>query len=340
MKSMTAIRVVTMAFLVGSAPAFAHGPMETVEIGSTADGSGALATFFHFHERVARLSYSTTVGPNSIYTGALPAFESLPADDAPDLYVLDPGTQVSVEITAIDEGASVTINSTLLDEVGESVLLGTEPIAHNHPAWTLSLELPAGSFGEATISFKLTSPSYAESENYTVKFTNGVLSAPEYATGDYDKPGVACRKTVGKAGQKFFDKKLSLLRKCADALQVKEAKEALTTPPSDLADADAKAEAACVGESGADADKTMLGKIEAARAKAFAAIQDECAIAAGMSDNDISQHLGLLGCRAEELLGSMYGNAKAAMSEYVTQVSQGGGDLDDSFPCLKTTIAE
>lgn len=153
MKSMTAIRLLMMAFLLGSAPALAHGPVETIEIGSTADGGGALVTFFHFHDRVARLSYSTTVGPNSIYTGALPAFESLPADDAPDLYVLDPGTQVNVEITAIEEGASVTINSTLLDEVGESVLLGTQPIGHNHPAWTLSLELPAGSFGEASVSF-------------------------------------------------------------------------------------------------------------------------------------------------------------------------------------------
>lgn len=339
-----AIATMVAASLAGAgAPAFAHDATLTAEIGSTADGGGALVSSLNFNEQVARLSYSTTVGPNSIYTGELPAFESLSADAAPNLYVLDPGTQVSVQITAIDAGASVTINSTTLDSPGDSVVLGSEPIGHNHPAWLLSLALPHGSFGEATITFKLTTTSglYTESQAYRLQLNNGVLPPPSYDTAAYDKGGVACRQAVGKAAQKFFDKKVSLLRKCLDKVEVKEAKESLTIPPADVAAADAAAEAICVGEAGTPSEKTMLGKIDAARAKALEAIQGKCGSASPLlSDDDVTQHLGLISCRAEELIGAIYGNAKGAISEYSAQASQGGASLDTYLPCLKHALAE
>lgn len=342
MKRFTFGMALGAALALGAPAAWGHGSVETIEIGSTADGGGALVTFFHFHERVARLSYSATVGPNSIYTGGLPGMQSLAHDDGPDIYVLDPGTDVSVEITAIDEGISVTINGNTLAAVGDATLLGNEPIGHNHPAWALSFARPAGSFGEGRVSFKLTttSGSYSESEAYTLTLTNGALGATAYATGAYDKAGVACRQTVAKAGQTFLAKKLSLMRACADKLQALAAKNALTTPPADLAKVQAAAEKACVGASGEAAGKTMLGKIEVARSKAFGAIQKKCAVAAGLSDNDIHQHLGMIACRTDELVGAMYGNARTGMSGFFAQASQGGLRLHQYFPCLKLILAE
>lgn len=317
----------------------AHGPVETIEIGSTDDGGGALATFFHFDVREARLAYASTLLTTSIYTGELPAFESLPADDAPEIYVLDSGTPVSVEITNIVGSVQVVINSTTLDSVGDSVLLGSEPIGHTHPAWTLLLEAPAGTFGEGSISFKLTTtaPAYSDSDIYTIRLTNGPLPPPDFDTAEYDKAAVDCRKAAGKATQKFLDKKLSLARKCLDQLQVLGAKEALTVPPADLADSEAKAEAICVGEPGTEASKTMLGKIDAALAKAKDTITSKCTT---LSSEDIDQNLGSVSCQADQLLAGTYPDAKSHMAEFNSQASQGGAALDTYFPCLHLILAE
>lgn len=328
-----------LAALYVASPASAHGPAETAQIGSTADGGGQLATFFHFDHREARLAYSTTLLTTSVYTGELPAFESLPADDAPEIYVLDPGTDVTVEVTDIQGSVKTVINSTTLDSVGDSVLLGTEPIAHTHPDWTLVLEAPAGEFGEGSISFKLTttSLSYTDSEIYTIKLTNGPLPPPDFDTAAYDKANVDCRKATGKAAQKFLDKKLSMTRKCLDALQVLGAKEALTTPPADLADAEAAAEGVCVGETGTEAAKTLIGKIDAAKTKASESITSKCPM---LSAEDISQNLGFVACRADQLLAATYPDGSVHMSEFTVQASQGGASLDTFFPCLHQILAE
>lgn len=318
-----------------------HGPVETIVVGSTADGGGALATLFHFDGRDARLSYSTTIGPYSIYTGQLPAFESLDADDPPEIYVLDAGTPVSIEITDIQGPVHVVVNSTTLDDVGDSALIGTEPIGHTHPDWRLVLEAPAGTFGEGSISFRLTttSASYTSSPIYTVKLTNGPLPPPDYDSAEYDQDDVKCRKTVSKAAQKFLAKKLTLARKCLDKIQVLEAHEALAVPPplARMNRIEEAAEAACVGKPGQDPAKTMLGKIDAARAEAAAAVTSKCA---SLSSEDIDQNLGFVACQADRLLAASYPDAKSTMHEFTAPLLLGGLPLDRYFPCLHLMLAE
>ncbi len=329
--------------------AAAHGP--TLMIGSTAAGSGALAIEFEFTS-VARTGFSTPVGPDSLYTGASPSLAQLTVDTAP-LFALAASTQVSLEVTRVDEGkTAVKIGPTVLDAVGESAVIGTTPFTEQHPEWQLLLNLPEGEFGEGDISFKLTttSGSYTSSDEYTLHLSNGVLGAVDYDVNAYDSTSVKCQQTVGIQTRTFVQKKLAILRACLDKAEVARAKESLLVAPADLAAKQAAAEKACADATGSGPDSgTMLGKIDKARQVAFSAIQKKCgtpnppsipASASGdFSDDDMQQHLGLAGCRAEELAGAEYGGGREAIEGYAVRASQGGDLLGDHLSCLKPTAA-
>ena len=335
---------------------WAHGGSSMV-ISSTGDGTGALKIEYDF-SAVSRLGFTAPGPTSSFYTGIEPAFDLL-ADDEPlePSYVLDAGTQVTVTITGIDEGkAAIKIGSTVLAAVDDSVVLGTTPFDHTHPELQLTLALAEGEFGEGSISFKLKDtsavPKYSDSEIYTLKLSNGPLFPIDYDTATYDSHSVTCQQTVAAQVRTFVSKKLGYLKACLDKVAVYEAKHVLTTAPATLTAAQKAAEKACVDAAtptGPDS-KTMLGKIAAAKAAAFTAIQKKCGTpnppsvpntASGdLSDDDINQLIGLAGCRAEGLTAAIYGGAKQSLSTYTPRPSQSADTLDLSFPCLVRTAAD
>jgi len=322
----------------------AHGDA-VITLASTASGGGALAADYEF-ESVSRVSFSASFGPVSLYTGIFPAFEPLAADAAP-FYALATGTQVSIQITAVDDGVtSMKIDTTVLSHVGDTAVLGTMPFPHTHPQYQLQLNLPEGEFGEGRISFKLLASgptTYADSPVYTIKISNGPLAPPDYDTASYDKANVKCYSKVGKAVAKFVKAEQVLLGKCLDKVQAYEAGLALTAPPSNLASLQAAAEKACAdaGGTGPDSD-TMLGRIEAARAKAQAAMQAACGASGSgaLSDDDITQQLGLVSCRVQELTAATYGLAHSELEELAVRPSQGGDTVTDHLPCLFLTASD
>lgn len=327
------------------AAAHAHGTAEMV-LGSTADGGGDLALEFEFDHAVARVSYDTTIGGISLYSEIIPAIEPLAADEA-SLFVLDNSTAVTLEVTAIDEGkVSMKIGATTVNSVGDTVAVGTMPFGHTHPTYSLQLALPEGSFGEASIAFRLhsTGPtSYGDSPIYTLRISNGVLPVPDYDTSAYDAKSVKCISTANKQARLFASKVMTYLDGCLTKVQIFAAKSALTSPPANLGALETAAEKACADAAGSSPDSpTLLGKIAAAQAKAAAAIDKDCG-AAGSGDytaDDISQFLGLASCRAQELTTAAYGVGREQIEEYAVRASQGGDTLGDHLTCLNLTATE
>jgi len=345
MKSSCLVMSVVASIFVCPLRAHAHGSFNML-ISSTASGGGALQVEYDF-STVARLGFSTSLGGFSIYTGLEPAFELLAEDEpAEPSFVVSNGTDISVEITAIDFGkTSMKVGSTVLAAVGDSALFGTVPFDHVHPELQLQLMLPEGEFGEGTISFKITTTSgaYTESEPYVLKLSNGPLPPLDYDPTAFAKDSVKCQQTVGKVVKKLIGKEFGILSKCLDKVQVFKAKSELTTPPSDLAKAQATAEQACADASGTGPDsKTVLGQLAAARAAAATAIADACSGTGSgdLSDDDISQQIGFASCHVEQLAAGAYGGAKTELAEFTARASQGGATLDTYFPCLYATASE
>lgn len=313
-------------------------------VGSTADAGGALAIEYDFSAKV-KTAFSAEIAGTSIYTATEPGFDALDMDEPLEsFFVLDDGTQVGVEITHIDAGkTAMKINAVTLDSVGDAVVLGTQGAVppgdlHHHPEFQLLLMLPAGEFGEGSISFKLTTTSlaYTESAEYTITLTNGHLAGVEYDAAAYDSASVACQKTVAKQVGKLTAATYKLLAKCLDKVQSWKAKEAAANPGA--ASAQAAAEVACADATGSGPDaKTMLGRIQTAEQKAVDGIAEKCG-ATGSGDysetNDVTAHVNLAQCRTEELISASYGFAQANLASFTARASQGGNPLDQSFPCL------
>jgi hypothetical protein len=341
LKSLTGIAIATM---LASGPLLAQPHAGDMIIGATGDGTGALAIEYDFSGKV-KTAFAAEIAGTSIYTATEPGFDALDMDEPLEsFFVLDDTTEVTVEITRIDAGkTALQLNAATLDAVGESVVLGTQGAAppgdlHHHPEFQLLLMLPAGEFGEGSISFKLTTTSvaYTESEEYTVTLTNGHLAGVAYDDTSVDNQSVNCQKTVAKEIRKLNAASYKLLSKCLDKVQSWEAKEAAAHPGATAALATAEAQCADASGSGPD-DKTMLGRIGAAKQKAVDAIVDKCGTAGSgdyLETNDIKAHVNMAQCRTEELISAGYGFAQAQLAHFTLRASQGGGPLDTAFPCL------
>lgn len=163
-----------------------------VFVGATAAGGGALALQHSFAEPII-VTESARVGDFVLYTAEDPSFEP-PEDEGDGLFFLADGTTVSVEITAVADTDTVAIKlgGVELDAVGDTVVLGTAPVLHQHPEWQLTL--PAGTTGCQPISFKLTttSSSYQASRSYTAYVSNDAHGCPDLGNpvcGDADGSG-------------------------------------------------------------------------------------------------------------------------------------------------------
>ena len=173
-----------MALIVFTSASLAqHVHDGDIIVGSTADGSGALAVEYDFDD-VIFVSPGFSFGGSTLYTSTEPGFDTLDEDEIDEgFYALDTaGVGVFVEIMALDAGASMVINGITLDAIGESAQIGITTFdpgppanvggLHNHPIWQLFL--PEGVLGQYEISFKLTEnhASYSESEVYTAVLSN------------------------------------------------------------------------------------------------------------------------------------------------------------------------
>jgi hypothetical protein len=79
----------------------------------------------------------------------------------------------------------------------------------------------------------------------------------------------------------------------------------------------------------------MLGKIAAVRTAVFDKIKEHCG-AAGSADYDddaITQHLGLVTCRVEDMMAAAYHEAH----ETLEGITQAGSPVIDALPCLVPT---
>jgi hypothetical protein len=161
-----------------------------LEIGSTEDGAGHLAAEFDFDEAIA-LFFNECFGGEGdeceggtvLYSVVNPGFVAFGGDDHEDeaetagmehedeIYPLDPGTQISIEVIAIDEGLSMRFEDQVLENPGDTYILGETPDFHGD-AETFLL-LPHDEEGnDFHLTFRLragTSP-YEISDDLTLRF--------------------------------------------------------------------------------------------------------------------------------------------------------------------------
>lgn len=160
-----------------STPTVEPQPHREIKVGSTAAGSGALATQFDY-ENPIMLTFSSCLGGTepdctggtSLYTAASPGFDG--GIGGTGLYALGAETPVTIEIVAIDDGLSLRVEGERLDSVGQSILLGVGPDLHSDAETILAV--PAGTEADdLRLVFRLTTTAaaYQSSAEYEILFT-------------------------------------------------------------------------------------------------------------------------------------------------------------------------
>jgi hypothetical protein len=191
--------------------------------------------------------------------------------------------------------------------------------------------LPATEPGEGSFSFKLTTTAagFSESQVYRVKLANTHLFV-DYASGN-TRTNLGCQKAIGKSVTKYMGAYAKGLYKCLDVAAAVVAAEEQGQPTGP---AEAKAAKVCGDDGGArPAQATMLGKLEAAGAKAAAGIIAKCG--AAFDADKIARHLNKAACHVQYLAAQGYVEARAVLSE----ITQAGNPVSDSLPCLPPTQA-
>lgn len=157
--------------------AFAHGA--TMLVGSSEDRGGQLriGDDFDFADAYV-LEAGVSVGGFTFFSNTIPSFAWVidsPTAGGEEIYPLKANTQVRLELLAITDRASLRLNSTRLTAPGQSALIGTvstDPEAHTHPEWQLTLA--DGVVGNFQVDFQLTTTTrgYTTSPVYRITLTN------------------------------------------------------------------------------------------------------------------------------------------------------------------------
>lgn len=301
--------------------ALAAGDHTDMEIGSSASGGGDLIVEYPFSELpVVRVTASGFPG---LFTSTDPGFT--PALDEPGLFELSLGTEVDIEVTAIDPGISLQMGMTLLENVGDVANIGTQDVLgdpessglHKHPTFQLLLAAPGDTFAEGRVSFKLKEGAsgigYGDSEIHTLRLSNGYLPGLE---GTVTIADVNCRKAVAGEVRKLTAEVYKRLGLCLDRVTLAE----------ELGRSEKAARKACEVNTAFDS-KGVAGRIATATAKAIARIQAKCGTLTGSSEpytlSAVTTHLGMASCRAQELAGATYENARHEIAEIL-------GECDDN----------
>ncbi|MFN2377572.1 MAG: hypothetical protein ABR538_13615 [Candidatus Binatia bacterium] len=339
-----------------AAAAEAHG--SDMVVGSDADGGGNLLIEYPFDE-VPVIAVSASGFPG-LFTSTDPGF--VPAEDEPleGIYQLEIPTTVGFEIVSIDENVQVQLGMSTLSGPGDSAVIGTHDDAdpelsslHTHPQFLLTLAAPsAGEFAEGRFSFRLydDGATYGESQVYALEVSNGYLPVLETPTTAH----LACRRTVAKAVGKLAGETSKRVTACFHAALVQTGlgEAAAAIKPCNLNP----------GTTG-----SLAARLESAHAKALGLVAKNCGALTDLSEpftlSAVSAHLGMASCRAQEVAGAAFGQARFALEEVL---GEAGGDgtcnagtcsggalagtsgcstdeecsveyaIDSALPCLKT----
>lgn len=313
------------------------------EIASTAPGGGRLVVDYDF-DTVVGLDYDPVLSgllSASVYTSTDPGFNTIAADEPSEsLYRLPPGTNVTVEITAIDAGKVAVFfpapTPTLLDSVGDTYFLGTQDATppndiHHHGEMRLILTLPNTEPGEGSFTFRLTTTSagFTSSQEYTVKLSNAHLFV-DYASASV-AANLACQNAIGRSVTRYMSTYARLLYKCLDVAAEVVANEEQNLPTGP---AETKAAKACGDASGTKpTSSTLLGKLAAAATKAQNGITSKCG--AAFDAAKISRHLSLVACNVQYMASQAYAEAH----DVLEAITQAGNPVIESLPCLVPTAA-
>lgn len=297
MRFLTTLTMAICAVALCAMPAVAQHDHSDLLIGSDADGAGSLVLDYPFGETpIVRVTDSGFAG---LFTSTDPGF--MPAEDEPleSVFALDLGSEIGVEITDIDSNVTLQLGATTLDQVGDSAVIGTHDNAdpelsdlHQHPEFRVILSEPDNlTFAEGRFSFRVfdTAAGYGDSSIASLTLSNGYLGEGE------SNPG--CVKAIAGEQRKYVALIYKGLAKCMDLV------------------IGGNAEAAVASCSLDDGDpKSLVSKIDAARTKSLDKIAKKCGALSDTSLpftlSQVSTHLGMGACRAEELAGATYANAR------------------------------
>jgi len=332
----------------------AHGD---ILIGSDSDGGGRLVVDYPFEE--ISVVPATASGFPGLFTATDPGF--VPAEDEPleGVFALDIPTTVGIEIMAIDDNLQLQLGMSTLSAAGDAALIGTHDNVdpelsslHQHAQFLLSLSAAAtGEFAEGEFWFRLydDNAGYADSEVHKLEVSNGFLPPLESPTAS----ALSCRKAVAKAASKVskdvYKRVGACFSKALDAVAAADPAQALGA--CDLNPA---------------TEKSLAGRLDESHAKAIATAEKSCGVLTDTSEpftnSAVSSHVAMASCRAQEVVGATYGEARAALEEVL---AVGGGDgtcpagtcvagvlagasctidedcgaehaIDTALPCLKT----
>lgn len=323
-----------LTFVTTAAGGVLGQPHSDIEIGSDADGAGNLVMKYPFTEvPIVRVSDSGLPG---LFAGGDPGFDAVAIDDPPLLFVLDPMTEVTIELVAADNGVSLLIDNgvdppVLLADPGAIARLGVHggtPDLHQHPNYQLLLAGPPNEFAEGNVYFKLTNTagptSYGNSEVRRLKLSNGYLPPLESPTRD----DALCQKAVGKSVRKLVAKNYKLMANCFDKLAASEA------GGSDRAALTACTLATLAAEFGSNT--------QAAYDKIGAACGPLSGSSSPFTQVAVTTHLGMANCRVQELVSAGYNGAFERLAELLLAAAQIGTEeeLADAFPCLHNSAGD
>lgn len=299
-------------------PAVAQHVHSDLLIGSDADGGGSLVLDYPFDETpVIRVTDSGFAG---LFTSIDPGF--IPAEDEPleGVFELDLGSEIGLEITDIDANVSLRLGASTLDAIGDSAVIGTHDNAdielsglHTHGEFRVVLSEPDNlTFAEGRFSFRIfeTSAGYGDSSVATLRLSNGHLGGGE------GNPG--CVKAIAGEQRKWVATTYKSLGKCMDLV---------------IAAENGGNPAAAVAACSLDAadPKSLVAKLDAARAKALDKIAKKCGALSDSSTpftlSQVSTHLGMGACRAQELAGATYASAREEIAAMLDE-SLGAGICD------------
>jgi len=257
--------------------------------------------------------------------------------------------QIDVDSICENGDNDGTVCSDDLDCTGGGTCTGVcEPDAsnlHQHGEFFLSLMTPDhNTFAEGAITFRLNEVSangYGSSEEYTLKLSNGPLPALEPADLDEAKAVHKCRQSVAKEVRSVGSKQYQLISKCLDAIFAaeelgKSEKSAVKACAIDSPECSGgsndgnfcSASKDCPGGICVGNTKSLVANINKLTEKVVAKLDKACDKSTPGSfgpftESNIRTHIGMVGCRTQELVGATYAESVAEMTEILGECHDG-----------------
>jgi len=180
-----------------------------VSVYATAAGGGELVLDWDFDKQIQTFP-TLCAGGLCLYSTINPAFLSAEQDDPErNLFALDEGTTVSIEIVSADAVVTLNVDGARLKQPGDTASLGPAPF-HNHPSW--QVVAAEGVVGDFDISYRVRAPgtAYGDSIAYASVVSNRPQAQPTpcadvLCAGDCDDDGEATIGEVVDAVQLSLD---------------------------------------------------------------------------------------------------------------------------------------